>query len=80
MYVLIGRHKYLFGENDFICEYIVDTENEVSTLPTSTTAGTGGRTPNTNMPCGMGSLAYIAQTDADHKLYVLNGSNEWVPQ
>ena len=80
MYKILNRKKDLFGNKGYTNEFMVDTEKEISTLPTSTTEGTGGMTPLDNKPCSVGSTAYVVQTDAACRTYMLNTANKWIGQ
>lgn len=57
-------------------QYIMDTDTDKTSLPTSTTAGTQQGTDQTaHLPCGKGSMALSI---ASGKMFVLNSSNSWV--
>lgn len=80
MYKIIGRNGDIFGDEFPICEYLCDTEVDVATLPTNIADGTGGVHNVDDQRCSAGSSAYVVDTDALYKLYVLNTVGTWVPQ
>lgn len=72
---------YWFAPNQKIgasgqAKFLMDTDTDVSSLPTSTTPGekqTGNDV--VHLPCGKGSIA-LSITSAN--IYVLNSQDEWV--
>ena len=57
MYKVVKRSGSVFGNEPYTCEFVCDTASDISTLPTSTTVGTGGKTEYDNQVCGSGSIA-----------------------
>lgn len=80
MYQITSKIESAINDGVWQCEFICDTEADVTTLPTSTKAGTGGKDVYDNVVCEAGSSAYITDADAEYKLYILNSQDEWVPQ
>lgn len=61
-----------------ICEFCVDTTDEIALLPTTTRAGTGAfkDLPDFNVPAPLGSTAIVGNGDADLEVYMLF-TNGW---
>lgn len=55
-----------------ICSFVIDTSDDLSSLPTSDSSGTDDLKLST--PCRMGSRAFCIK---DGSTYMLNGNNEW---
>lgn len=56
-------------------QYYLDTDSDVSNLPTSTNSGVKqGNDSASNLPCGKGSTALSI---ASGKLFILNSSDQW---
>lgn len=79
MFKVVNRNGSVFGNEPYTCEFVCDTASDVSTLPTSTTVGTGGKTEYDNQVCGSGSIATIAANNAESKKYILNNQDVWCP-
>ena len=80
MYKVTKRDCPMFGIGPYVCEFICDTASDISTLPTSISEGTGGRTAYDNQICGSGSTATIVANDMASKKYILNNQDVWCPQ
>lgn len=80
MYKVIKRNGSVFGTEPCSCEFVCDTPDDITTLPTSNTEGTGGKTKYDNQVCGSGSIATIVANDAESKKYILNNQDVWCPQ
>ena len=80
MYQITSKVEAKIGESEWQCEFVCDDETDVAKLPTSTKAGTGGKTVYDNHKCEAGSSAYIVAADAEHKLYILSNQDEWIGQ
>lgn len=80
MYKVIIRNGSVFGTEPCLCEFICDTTDDVSTLPTSIAEGTGGKTKYDNQVCGSGSIAVVADNGTNSKRYMLNNQDVWCPQ
>lgn len=79
MYSVRGRRGSIFGDGPSVCEFLCDTSDDISTLPTSSTEGTGGKTEYDNQKCSAGSIAFISG-QSDIKFYTLNNQDIWDPQ
>ena len=80
MYKVIIRNGSVFGTEPCSCEFVCDTTNDVSTLPTSITEGTGGKTKYDNQVCGSGSIAVVVDNGTNPKRYILDNQDIWCPQ
>ena len=80
MYKVINRNGSVFGTEPCSCEFICDTTDDVSTLPTSITEGTGGKTKYDNQVCGSGSIAVVIDNGINPKRYILDNQDAWCPQ
>lgn len=79
MYKVTKRDCPMFGIGPYVCEFICDTASDISTLPTSISEGTGGKSAYDNQKCASGSIATIAESDAESKRYILNNQDIWCP-
>ena len=79
MYKVIKRDCPMFGIGPYLCEFICDTASDISTLPTFSSEGTGGRTVYDNQKCASGSMAIVADNGAESKQYILNNQDVWCP-
>lgn len=79
MYKVIKRDCPMFGIGSHVCEFICDTASDISTLPTSISEGTGGKTAYDNQMCASGSIAIVVENDAESKRYILNNQDVWCP-
>ena len=79
MYRVYERKGPIFGLGNFVCDFICDTLDDISTLPNSKEEGTGGVTEYDNQKCASGAVAYIS-AETDNKIYMLNNNNVWEPQ
>lgn len=79
MYKVVKRDCPMFGIGPYLCEFICDTASDISTLPTSISEGTGGRTAYDNQKCASGSMAIVADNGAESKRYMLNNQDIWCP-
>ena len=79
MYKVIKRDCPMFGIGPYVCEFICDTASDITTLPTSISEGTGGRTAYDNQKCASGSIAIVVENDAESKRYILNNQDIWCP-
>ena len=79
MYKVTKRDCPMFGIGPYVCEFICDTASDISTLPTSISEGTGGRTAYDNQKCASGSMAIVADNGAESKQYMLNNQDIWCP-
>lgn len=80
MYKVIIRNGSVFGTEPCSCEFVCDTTDDVSTLPTSITKGTGGKTKYDNQVCGSGSIAVVVDNGTNPKRYILDNQDVWCPQ
>lgn len=80
MYKVLKRTGDVFGDEPYVCDFLCDTSDDISTLPTSSTEGTGGKTKYDNQKCASGSVAFVSKTDAITKFYVLNNQDVWDAQ
>lgn len=80
MYKVIKRNGSVFGTEPCLCEFICDTTDDVSALPTSITKGTGGKTKYDNQVCGSGSIAVVVDNGTNPKRYILDNHDVWCPQ
>lgn len=80
MYKVINRNGSVFGTEPCSCEFVCDTTDDVSTLPTSITEGTGGKTKYDNQVCGSGSIAVVIDNGNNPKRYILDNQDVWRPQ
>lgn len=80
MYKVINRNGSVFGTEPCSCEFVCDTTDDVSTLPTSITEGTGGKTKYDNQVCGSGSIAVVVDNGTNPKRYILDNQDVWCPQ
>ena len=78
MYKVTKRDCPMFGIGPYVCEFICDTASDISTLPTSISEGTGGRTAYDNQKCASGSIAIVA-SGSESKHYMLNNQDIWCP-
>ena len=78
MYKVTKRDCPMFGIGPYVCEFICDTASDITTLPTSISEGTGGRTVYDNQKCASGSIAIVA-SGSDSKQYMLNNQDIWCP-
>ena len=79
MYKVTKRDCPMFGIGPYLCEFICDTASDISTLPTFSSEGTGGRTAYDNQKCASGSMAIVADNGAESKQYILNNQDIWCP-
>lgn len=79
MYKVTKRDCPMFGIGPYVCEFICDTASDISTLPTSISEGTGGKTVYDNQKCASGSMAIVADNGAESKQYMLNNQDIWCP-
>ena len=79
MFKVSNRNGSIFGNEPYICEFVCDTTSDVSTLPTSISEGTGGKTKYDNQLCSSGSIATVIDNGSDPKKYILNNQNTWCP-
>ena len=79
MYKVTKRDCPMFGIGPYVCEFICDTASDISTLPTSISEGTGGKTAYDNQKCASGSMAIVADNGAESKQYMLNNQDIWCP-
>lgn len=79
MYKVTKRDCPMFGIGPYVCEFICDTASDISTLPTSISEGTGGRTVYDNQKCASGSIANVAENGTESKQYILNNQDIWCP-
>ena len=79
MYKVTKRDCPMFGIGPYVCEFICDTASDISTLPTSISEGTGGKTAYDNQKCASGSIANVAENGAESKQYMLNNQDIWCP-
>lgn len=79
MYKVTKRDRPMFGIGPYVCEFICDTASDISTLPTSISEGTGGKTAYDKQMCASGSIAIIVESDAESKRYILNNQDIWCP-
>ena len=79
MYKVIKRDCPVFGNGPYTCEFLCDTASDVTTLPTSTSEGTGGKSAYDNQKCASGSIAIVAENGAESKQYMLNNQDIWCP-
>ena len=80
MYKVLTRTGDVFGDELNVCDFLCDTSDDISTLPTSTTEGTGGKSKYDNQKCSSGSTAFISKTGETIKIYVLNNQDVWEAQ
>ena len=78
MYKVTKRDCPMFGIGPYVCEFICDTASDITTLPTSISEGTGGRTVYDNQKCASGSIAIVA-SGSESKQYMLNNQDIWCP-
>lgn len=78
MFKVMKRECPMFGIGPYVCEFICDTASDITTLPTSISEGTGGRTAYDNQKCASGSIAIIA-SGSESKQYMLNNQDIWCP-
>ena len=79
MYKVVKRSCPIFGNGPYVCEFICDTASDISTLPTSTSEGTGGKKVHDNQKCASGSIATVAENSTVSKKYILNNQDIWCP-
>ena len=79
MYKVTKRDCPIFGIGPYVCEFICDTASDISTLPTSISEGTGGKSVYDNQKCASGSIANVAENGAESKRYMLNNQDIWCP-
>ena len=79
MYKVTKRDCPMFGIGPYLCEFICDTASDISTLPTFSSEGTGGKTAYDNQKCASGSMAIVADNGAESKQYMLNNQDIWCP-
>ena len=79
MYKVVKRDCPMFGIGPYLCEFICDTASDISTLPTFSSEGTGGRTAYDNQKCASGSMAIVADNGSWSKQYMLNNQDIWCP-
>lgn len=79
MYKVTKRDCPMFGIGPYVCEFICDTASDISTLPTSISEGTGGKTAYDNQKCASGSIANVAENGVESKQYMLNNQDVWCP-
>ena len=65
MYKVIKRDCPMFGIGPYVCEFICDTASDISTLPTSISEGTGGKSAYDNQKCASGNQ-FIIQFNLFH--------------
>ena len=80
MYKVIKRSGSVFGNEPYTCEFVCDTASDISTLPTSISEGTGGKSAYDNQKCASGSIATVVDNGAESKRYMMNNQNVWCPQ
>ena len=80
MYKVINLNGSVFGTEPCSCEFVCDTTDDVSTLPTSITEGTGGKTKYDNQVCGSGSITVVIDNGNNPKRYILDNQDVWRPQ
>ena len=80
MYKVIIRNGSVFGTEPCSCEFVCDTTDDISTLPTSIAEGTGGKTKYDNQVCGSGSIAVVVDNGTNPKRYILDNQDVWCPQ
>ena len=80
MYKVIIRNGSVFGTEPCSCEFVCDTTDDVTTLPTSIAEGTGGKTKYDNQVCGSGSIAVVVDNGTNPKRYILDNQDVWCPQ
>ena len=78
MYKVTKRDCPMFGIGPYVCEFICDTASDITTLPTSISEGTGGRTAYDNQKCASGSIAIVA-SGSESEQYMLNNQDIWCP-
>lgn len=79
MYKVTKRDCPMFGIGPYVCEFICDTASDITTLPTSISEGTGGKTVHDSQKCASGSMAIVADNGAEAKQYMLNNQDIWCP-
>ena len=79
MYKVTKRDCPMFGIGPYVCEFICDTASDITTLPTSISEGTGGKSAYDNQKCASGSIANVADNGAESKQYMLNNQDIWCP-
>lgn len=79
MYKVIKRDCPVFGVGPYTCEFICDTASDISTLPTSISEGTGGKSAYDNQKCASGSIATVVDNGSGSKWYMLNNQDDWCP-
>ena len=79
MYKVTKRERPMFGIGPYVCEFICDTASDISTLPTSISEGTGGKSKYDNQKCASGSIANVVENGAESKQYMLNNQDIWCP-
>ena len=79
MYKVTKRDCPMFGIGPYVCEFICDTASDITTLPTSISEGTGGKTSYDNQKCASGSIATVAENGSESKQYMLNNQDIWCP-
>ena len=79
MHKVTKRDCPMFGIGPYVCEFICDTASDISTLPTSISEGTGGKSAYDNQKCASGSMAIVADNGAESKQYMLNNQDIWCP-
>lgn len=79
MFKVMKRECPVFGDGPYVCEFLCDTATDISTLPTSISEGTGGKTVYDNQKCASGSMAIVADNGAESKQYILNNQDIWCP-
>lgn len=80
LYIVVERDEIPFGRGMYMCHYVVDEVSDISTLPTSSTKGTGGLIEYDNEVCSPGSCAYVVGAEANDTYYMLNCKDEWILQ
>ena len=79
MYKVTKRDCPMFGIGPYVCEFICDTASDITTLPTSISEGTGGKSAYDNQKCASGSIAIVAENGSESKQYMLNNQDIWCP-
>lgn len=55
-------------------QYMMDSDSDLTSLPTATSNGVKQADDVTHLPCGRGSMAVSIQSGT---IYALNSQNEW---
>ena len=79
MFKVMKRECPVFGDGPYVCEFLCDTASDISTLPSSISEGTGGKSAYDNQKCASGSIAIVAENGSESKKYMLNNQDIWCP-